>query len=571
MEIESRTKEEKYPNFFEMQEIYKDFETHRDILVKYRKQKTKSVILNNESIIKLIENTKKYYNLSSEIPSVDDVKKYLFQFIIQLNTNPKRDPASLFYVNDRDELGFQYDIFKFEMIMDRDLLQKEFETIFKLSSSGDIKYFFLYQLLNSLTLTTSLFFNFDISNKIVLNPLSKHFEVEGNYFYNLYYQEKYKSKICTTFPTFEEFINELENNYNKFLKTKSDEYKLAYEYRVLNCNIFVSDFLRSVLSKQKKYVLGVNVKDNAVLIKTAQYVEPEIKKCLEGNMEFIVVPMTIKYDTKEEKGDHENLLLMDTKNKIVERYDPHGLLAIEKRKKLNEELKEFFSDLGYTYATEYCKADPIQNLEVYGQKTKKKIPEYFTGRCVSYSYNYLDYRLNEESSEIALRKYSSSTYKEKGIHYMMDIVLNNNKIFDSLQDKLDTINDIFGSKLKFNGNSLISGGECSIQNGKEDIEPKSKKTKISPRTPQISPQTPPISPRTPQISPRTPQISPRSPPESKKPSTPRKSSRVQKRTSRPVTRSRKLVGVTKRKGMSKVFTGPRGGLYIKKGNKKIYL
>ena len=514
-------KKTEYPNPSEINEIFEEIAPQLTQLQEYRRSKTKFVVLNDSAIQLWINNTKKYYQLD-ETPSLKDVKDVLFDLIIKSN-------GELFYKNEKDELISKNDIFRFEMLIPKDELQKVLLKSFKISTPGKIKDFFEYQLLNSLTTTTSLFFMFHFISssqiKITLNPLSQHFEREGNYFYNLYYQELYKSKLCSTYISFEEFINEIKKKYKK--SENSNEYKLAYEYKVLNCNLFVCNLFSSVLNKvAKKYSLTTMPGGITTDAKYIEYIKNKIKKC---DLEFILIPMNLKYP----EGPHQNILLVDLKNKTVERYDPHGILVIEKQNQLNKEIKDFFDDLGYVYSTEFCKADPIQNIEDYIEKIsikdKRKTPIYYTGRCVSYAYNYLDYRLNEKSTKEAITKYSRDTVMQKGISYLMDVVNKNNQIFNSMQNKLDIINQIFGSKLKFTGNILTSGGECEC------------KSRASPRAyPKVE----------------EPKVEP------KKKSIP----------SPPKLRKKPLKGITKKKKISpRVFTGPRGGLYIKKGDKKVYL
>jgi hypothetical protein len=177
----------------------------------------------------------------------------------------------------------------------------------------------------------------------------------------------------------------------------------------------------------------------------------KILECLKGSKSYILIPLDIR---REEWGNenHQNLLLIDVKRRLVERYEPHGSISMKKDEDINSEIWWFFLFFGLRYKSDLCNVSSIQDLE-------KQIPYELGGKCVSLTYGYLDHRLSSSDNgdgfppEFAPIKYYNFA-NEKGVLHWYDINTLNTNIFSEVQKYIDIVNDYYDSKLLFKRNTL---------------------------------------------------------------------------------------------------------------------
>lgn len=129
-----------------------------------------------------------------------------------------------------------------------------------------------------------------------------------------------------------------------------------------------------------------------VYSKSEQAIEiPEyfIDKCVKSKRRFISVPLCLESDIG---GSHANALFIDTKEKTVERWEPHGarsyvIFKDYEYEKFDKQLNDFFKKrYGYKYipSSNFLPALGPQTLENYINES---------GYCATWSLWYIDMRL----------------------------------------------------------------------------------------------------------------------------------------------------------------------------------
>lgn len=138
----------------------------------------------------------------------------------------------------------------------------------------------------------------------------------------------------------------------------------------------------------------------------------EIKKCMKHR--FVPINLAIIVPTID---SHANIILMDTKNKTVELFEPHGdrdeISSLENIKgaydKVSKNIKKFFKK----YFSTYKFISPGDYELKYG--LQERIDAY-DGLCVSWGALYLHYRLlNPDINQKKLIKYIDTTMTKKKI------------------------------------------------------------------------------------------------------------------------------------------------------------
>lgn len=130
-------------------------------------------------------------------------------------------------------------------------------------------------------------------------------------------------------------------------------------------------------------------------------------KFQECTKKFIAIPMKLlnghSCDIKD-TGAHMNLLLFDTKQKVVERFDPLGDYNGYEADVLDKKLKGIFRLHNYEYLrpTNACPLQHIQIQQFPGNSTD-------TGYCAAWSMFYLDLRLSNPNIEANRLKYLART------------------------------------------------------------------------------------------------------------------------------------------------------------------
>lgn len=122
------------------------------------------------------------------------------------------------------------------------------------------------------------------------------------------------------------------------------------------------------------------------------------KDILKMDCRFIVLPITL-IPINENESIHANYLIIDTINKTMERFEPHGGLSQNyyATEKLDDDIYNFFGDKRYTYYK------PIDYIPIVGFQTLQSYENYVfllnrigdpEGFCASWGIWYLDLRLS---------------------------------------------------------------------------------------------------------------------------------------------------------------------------------
>lgn len=192
-------------------------------------------------------------------------------------------------------------------------------------------------------------------------------------------------------------------------------------------------FIRKIINKDKrikqvcipdvgegwmKAFLSINLRDNKKLmsLKPVDALNPinlfikKIKQCSKHRF----IPINLQLIVKD-NNTHANMILMDTKKKTIELFEPHGnrsksskLLSISQAYyKSNKSVKRFFKQ----YFPSYKFISPTSYEPSTGLQDKI---DAFSGMCVSWSILYLHYRLlNPNISQKKLVNYLNKTITKR--------------------------------------------------------------------------------------------------------------------------------------------------------------
>jgi hypothetical protein len=115
-----------------------------------------------------------------------------------------------------------------------------------------------------------------------------------------------------------------------------------------------------------------------------------LNQCLISGKRYIAFFIRLKFKDGE-GGAHANMMIMDTKNKTVERFEPHGIdHELYDDQRLDKRIKAYFERLGYKYipSSQVCK------MGVQGYIESKTEEEYdISGFCKTWSLLYALLRL----------------------------------------------------------------------------------------------------------------------------------------------------------------------------------
>lgn len=120
-----------------------------------------------------------------------------------------------------------------------------------------------------------------------------------------------------------------------------------------------------------------------------------IKKCINNNAELIIIPLGIEM----KEGSHANYIIYDVKNKIIERFEPHGSTTppgLNYNPELLDSIlfsrfNDFDDNLVYLKPKDYLPKIGFQLLDIFESK-KKKIGDP-AGFCALWAIWYVDMRL----------------------------------------------------------------------------------------------------------------------------------------------------------------------------------
>jgi hypothetical protein len=351
----------------------------------------------------------------------------------------------------------------------------------------------IIQLCNLVINSSKLLFSYVLEEEsIVLENYSSNFETNnlGSIFYTQYFSDKYRDVLCSVGRDsiqelldqskkindfIETFYDDFLDYVEKFLKSKNmdlvkmfwEKYGSFYNSYYLLILLYISRINDTINTNGYIFELlkraGEEISENIQMLfddRRPKYqklfvskrLNEKILECLKGNQSYILIPLDI---TRESWGNdtHQNILLVDIKRKLVERYEPHGSISMKKDEDINSEIWWFFLSLGFQYKYDLCSVSSIQDIE------KQFIYE-LGGKCVSLTYGYLDHRLSlsTQKNQGLPPEFAPISYynlaNEKGVMYWYDLNILNSKIFTELQPYLDQINEYFDSNLLFKRNTL---------------------------------------------------------------------------------------------------------------------
>jgi len=216
-------------------------------------------------------------------------------------------------------------------------------------------------------------------------------------------------------------------NINNYIKILIDE--LNYNKVVCITNYTIKYGLNYIVENSIVY----NVNRDEILI--PEDLVKNLKKC--KNKRFIYIYFGIVWE--QQPGGHANMILIDTINKTIERYEPHGhSLNFDKKKLILNGIDKKFNKklLSYLGLKEYTYISPVDMSPKIGVQLKA---DAYNGMCVTYSMIYLQLRLmNPDVDQTEIIKYLLKKPK--------------NEIYDIILRYAKYIED----KLKQNSNKIVN-------------------------------------------------------------------------------------------------------------------
>lgn len=152
----------------------------------------------------------------------------------------------------------------------------------------------------------------------------------------------------------------------------------------------------------------------------------QLQKCRKNR--FIYIYFDIIWE--QQPGGHANMILIDTVNQTIERYEPHGhYMTIDKNKKILKGIDTKFNDklLNYLGLKNYAYISPIDISPKKGVQIKA---DAYYGMCLTYSIMYLQLRImNPDVDQEEIIKYVINKPRDE----IYDIILRYAKY---IEDKL---------------------------------------------------------------------------------------------------------------------------------------
>jgi len=215
-------------------------------------------------------------------------------------------------------------------------------------------------------------------------------------------------------------------NYQKYYNTFAFLKQIIKKNKKLNKEVCIPDIGRHwmkgflALNLQNKKKLTLKPVDSANSI--TKFVE-KIKQCLKKRF----VPINLQLIVKK-NNTHANIILMDSKKKTIELFEPHGNRSISSHlesisqgyyrasKTVKKFFKRYFPSYKFIPPSKYEPSEGLQD----------KI-DAFSGMCVTWSILYIHYRLlNPDVSQKDLVKYLNKTINKRILlqytRYVEDII-----------------------------------------------------------------------------------------------------------------------------------------------------
>lgn len=209
-----------------------------------------------------------------------------------------------------------------------------------------------------------------------------------------------------------------DNTFNFFDKIMEKDKKIKKVLCIPEAGeSWMRSFLRVVLDSEK-------IDTSELMVKNIEPVDPNIsvkefnkmvRKC---KKRFIAI--SVQLIVKGKPGTHANMLIIDTKKKHVELFEPHGkrnfsttMDSLVGAYHISDKLiKKYF----HKYFPEYKYISPQVNLPSFGLQAKV---DAFNGMCVTYCIMYLHYRvLNPSySQKYIIKKMKKQVTKDLLLKY----------------------------------------------------------------------------------------------------------------------------------------------------------
>ena len=175
------------------------------------------------------------------------------------------------------------------------------------------------------------------------------------------------------------------------------------------------------------------------------------KKCMRGKKRYFISTIGIfgKF------GGHANALIIDNKNKTIERFEPHGAITnVYNMNEFDKNLRKFFSKINknYRYVSpkDFEPEYSLQGLSAEGLEGFRKIGDP-GGFCLTWSLAYIDLRLS--NPDIPPKKLLDSAINiihNKGLRIVDYIRLYTKIIYRLREDILETVELTYDDLLAFN-------------------------------------------------------------------------------------------------------------------------
>jgi hypothetical protein len=311
-----------------------------------------------------------------------------------------------------------------------------------------------------------------IEKKEIINEgLQKieHFEKSllGVFFY-MNYLQKVNNNVCVPITDTEGLIKGLENLIRNLEQLSKEEFINKYfilynsydqiiENKTENSiNEFIFDLLNKILLWMSPFLIITKSSfSNKNILQVSNTFRTLFQKCNQSSSKFIAIPFLFYLQDCR----HANILIADTKNKTIERFEPHGSIIYSSRFSCpqsfaDQELAELFSEYGYQYLSPKEICPLIGPQEEYETQKRMRQEE---GFCVTWSIIYANLRLENlsENKEIVknmtndLTKYIMNLFGDRKVEMKSYELINLyfqhrlKILMKYFQENLDKINNTF--------------------------------------------------------------------------------------------------------------------------------
>lgn len=279
------------------------------------------------------------------------------------------------------------------------------------------------------------------------------------------------------------FIEEIRNIDYKdwsgtYLQTLASIIYFLEKYKNLSCTLIPKTFVSELVG----LTWSCDYSNGKHTFKIFDGFSEVYRDCLNSQSRFIIIPLTLKHQSEEEckkaintSGDHSNVIIIDKKNKTVDRYEPHGnvsdkkiffdsenldnelnkLFTYNKENKLywtegegkdNLEFKQVFklsNGLIYKKPEDICPEEGLQVYERSGYNPSNQVKK--DGFCTAWSLYYTNLRLENPDmnpkmllyfSEEEIRNYGFNKFINEYSFFLKDKLIEYNKSINQLACRL---------------------------------------------------------------------------------------------------------------------------------------